>query len=277
MYDRDDIEWGNARELITTLPGVNLMTAQLERGGGVAVWRQIAQILATEIGQRRYCEGSPDDRLPSETDLAQRFGVNRHTVRRAILGLAEQGLVSVEHGRGTFVQAGAIGYVIGRRTRFTENLSQNHLKTAQQMLSAQKMAADGSVAQALDLPVGAPVYRVELTRRSLDAQGIELPLAYSENWFPASRFPDFPEVLAQQTSISAALAGFGVTDYTRRESRIGARLPDADMARHLGINRQQPVLSVESTDVDEAGKPIKYGIAYFPADRMQLVVQGDAQ
>lgn len=253
------------------------MTAQLERGGGVAVWRQIAQILATEIGERRYGEGMPDDRLPSETDLAQRFGVNRHTVRRAILGLAEQGLVNVEHGRGTFVQAAAIGYVIGRRTRFTENLSQNNLKTAQQILSAQKLKAEGGVAQALGLRVGAPVYRLELARRSLDTQGIELPLAYSENWFPATRFPDFPDVLAEHESISTTLAIFGVTDYTRRESRIGARMPDADMARHLGINRQQPVLSVESTDVDEAGKPIKYGIAYFPADRMQLVVQGATQ
>nr|WP_191623336.1 phosphonate metabolism transcriptional regulator PhnF [Pandoraea fibrosis] len=260
---------------MTTLPGVNLMTAQLERGGGVAVWRQIAQILATEIGERRYGEGLPDDRLPSETDLALRFGVNRHTVRRAILGLSEQGLVNVEHGRGTFVQAGAIGYVIGRRTRFTENLSQHNLKTAQQILSAQKVKAEATVAHALGMRVGALVYRVELARRSLDAQGIELPLAYSENWFPASRFPDFPEVFAQHTSISATLASFGVTDYTRRESRIGARLPDAEIARHLGINRQQPVLSVESTDVDEAGKPVKYGIAYFPADRMQLVVQGD--
>nr|WP_174995502.1 phosphonate metabolism transcriptional regulator PhnF [Pandoraea horticolens] len=260
---------------MTTLPGVNLMTAQLERGGGVAVWRQIAQILATEIGERRYGEGLPDDRLPSETELAQRFGVNRHTVRRAILGLSEQGLVNVEHGRGTFVQAGAIGYVIGRRTRFTENLSQHNLKTAQQILSAQKVKAEATVAHALEIRVGAPVYRVELTRRSLDAQGIELPLAYSENWFPAARFPDFPEVFAQHTSVSAALASFGVTDYTRRESRIGARLPDGEIARHLGINRQQPVLSVESTDVDEAGKPVKYGIAYFPADRMQLVVQGD--
>ncbi|WP_306440551.1 MULTISPECIES: phosphonate metabolism transcriptional regulator PhnF [Pandoraea] len=260
---------------MTTLPGVNLMTAQLERGGGVAVWRQIAQILAAEIGQRRYGEGAPDDRLPSETELAQRFGVNRHTVRRAILGLAQQGLVSVEHGRGTFVQAGAIGYVIGRRTRFTENLSQHNLKTAQQIVSAHKRKAEAHVAQALGLRAGSPVYRVELARRSLDAQGVELPLAYSENWFPAARFPDFPDAFAQHPSISETLASFGVTDYTRRESRIGARLPDAQIARHLGINRQQPVLSVESTDVDEAGKPIKYGIAYFPADRMQLVVHGE--
>lgn len=251
------------------------MTAQLERGGGVAVWRQIAQILATEIGERRYGDGQPDDRLPSETDLADRFGVNRHTVRRAILGLAEQGLVNVEHGRGTFVQAGAIDYVIGRRTRFSENLSHHNLKATQEVLSVRKVPAEAYVARALGLRTGTSVFRVELVRRMHDASGVEVPLAYSESFFPAQRFADLPEVLALHNSISTALTILGVKDYTRRESRIGARLPDAEMARKLGIGRTQPVLAVESTDIDEAGTPIKYGVANFAADRMQLVVQGD--
>jgi GntR family transcriptional regulator, phosphonate transport system regulatory protein len=90
----------------------------LERGAGVAVWRQIEQILAAEIAAKGFGE---DGRLPSEGELARRFDVNRHTVRRAMLGLAALGLVSVEQGRGTFVQPGAIDYSIGKRTRFTEN------------------------------------------------------------------------------------------------------------------------------------------------------------
>ena len=72
----------------------------LERGAGVAVWRQIEQILAAEIAASGFGE---EGRLPSEGELAKRFDVNRHTVRRAMLGLAALGLVSVEQGRGTFV------------------------------------------------------------------------------------------------------------------------------------------------------------------------------
>ncbi|MDI7047707.1 GntR family transcriptional regulator, partial [Escherichia coli] len=69
----------------------------LERGAGVAVWRQIEQILAAEIAASGFGE---EGRLPSEGELAKRFDVNRHTVRRAMLGLAALGLVSVEQGRG---------------------------------------------------------------------------------------------------------------------------------------------------------------------------------
>src|SRR6201996_7592672 len=97
---------------------------QLERGAGVAVWRQIEQILAAEIAASGF---GAEGRLPSEGELAKRFDGNPHPVRRARLGLAANGLVSVEQGRGTFVQPGAIDYSIGRRTRFTENLQkQNH-------------------------------------------------------------------------------------------------------------------------------------------------------
>lgn len=67
----------------------------LERGAGVAVWRQIEQILAAEIAASGFGE---EGRLPSEGELAKRFDVNRHTVRRAMLGLAALGLVSVEQG-----------------------------------------------------------------------------------------------------------------------------------------------------------------------------------
>jgi GntR family phosphonate transport system transcriptional regulator len=78
-----------------------------------------------------------------------------------------------------------------------------------------------------------------------------------------------------QGRISAALAEFGVEDYSRSWSRIGSILPDSDTAQRLNINRQQPVLWVENVDVDVEDVPIKYGITHFAADRMQLYVERD--
>src|ERR1700740_1946432 len=106
--------------------------AAVERGAGVAVWRQIEQILAAEIAASGF---GAEGRLPSEGELAKRFDVNRHTVRRAMLGLAALGLVSVGEGRGPFVQPGAIDYTIGRRTRFTENLREQGHFTRSTVLS----------------------------------------------------------------------------------------------------------------------------------------------
>ncbi|WP_293761837.1 GntR family transcriptional regulator, partial [uncultured Aquitalea sp.] len=81
----------------------------IERGSGVAVWRQIENTLAEEIAGGRLQAG---ERLPTELQLAERFGVNRHTIRRAVSTLVERGLLRVEQGRGTFVQDNAIDYAI---------------------------------------------------------------------------------------------------------------------------------------------------------------------
>jgi GntR family transcriptional regulator, phosphonate transport system regulatory protein len=65
----------------------------------IARWRQIADSVGRDLRSACFVDG----RLPTEEALARRFGVNRHTIHRAIAPLAEQGLVRVELGRGTFV------------------------------------------------------------------------------------------------------------------------------------------------------------------------------
>lgn len=244
-----------------------LRGSQLERGSGVAVWRQIEQILAAEITASGFGD---DGRLPSEGELAKRFDVNRHTVRRAMLGLAALGLVSVEQGRGTFVQPGAIDYSIGRRTRFTENLQRQQHPAAGRLLSASRVKAEPGVAKALGLRSGVLVYRLETMHES---DGV--PLTYARSFYPAARFPDLPGVMERVGGTSKALAEFGVADYLRKWSRIGSVLPEPEVSRRLNINRQQPVLWVENVDVDLDGVPIKYGTTYFAADRVQLMVEYD--
>ncbi len=58
----------------------------LVRGGGVALWRQIYSKLEAAIVSGDF---GPGDRLPSEQSLSGEFGVNRHTIRRA-LGVLEE-------------------------------------------------------------------------------------------------------------------------------------------------------------------------------------------
>ncbi|TQS24142.1 winged helix-turn-helix transcriptional regulator [Microbispora sp. KK1-11] len=46
----------------------------------------------------------PGQRLPSELDLSEQYGVARMTVRRAMKELRERGLIRSVHGKGTYVQ-----------------------------------------------------------------------------------------------------------------------------------------------------------------------------
>jgi GntR family phosphonate transport system transcriptional regulator len=236
----------------------------LERGSGVAVWRQIAQRIE---GDLRAGEVDGGARLPTETELAARFDVNRHTVRRAIADLAARGLVRVEQGRGTFLQDLVVDYPLRRRTSFSANLLAQGREPTHEVLEVAEIAADEAVAASLAIRRGARV--VQSTSIGL-ADGV--PISHGRSWFPAARFPGLADRLRGYTSISATLAEYDLTDYRRKTTRVLARLPSADEAFGLRQPANAPVLVTEAIDVDSAGRPIRYGVTCFAGARVQLTV-----
>ena len=230
---------------------------------GVARWRQIAESLRQEIGDSCFADG----RLPPEAELASRFGVNRHTIRHAIGVLAEQGLVRVEQGRGTFVASGQIDYLLGRRTRFSANLQREGREPSHQLIGTSQKQADAATAQELGLATGAPLIEIETLGR---ADGV--PVSYAIHRFPAERFMALPTAFAATLSITAALARCGVADYTRRTTRLLARLPSDLEAHYLDQPVSRPVLQAESLNVDAEDRPIQRSVVVFSGDRVQIVV-----
>ena len=76
----------------------------------------------------------PGDKLPSERELATRFGVGRPLIREALRSLAELGLIETIPARGTFVRAGSdtradrqAGIAIRRRGVTAHELSEARL------------------------------------------------------------------------------------------------------------------------------------------------------
>jgi len=236
----------------------------LVRGEGTALWRQIARELEEEVRHGRI---SPADRLPTEQELARRFGVNRHTVRRAVSALADMGVLRVEQGRGTFVQAGVVEYVLGERTRFSENMHRQALSPSGELVDQGEIEAPPNVARALKLRTGSRLIYFEILGAADD-----VPISLGIHYFSARRFAGLPETYAATASITAALRELGVADYTRKSTHITARLADPREAELLRLSRAQPLLVCEATNVDDQGKPIEFGVARFAADRVQLIV-----
>ncbi len=232
---------------------------------GIARWRRVAdgiRAMATEGGESAGL-------LPSEAVLAERFGVNRHTVRRAIAALAAEGLVRAERGRGTFLlrKPARLPYPIGSRTRFSENISRLSREPAGRLIHATIEGAEGKVASALQLRAGAPVHRMETLHV---ADGV--PLSIATNWFCAARFPSVVTAYAETGSITKALAAAGLADYSRKETRVTADRPSPADIGHLLCAADAIVLVSESINVDPAGLPVEYARTRFAADRLELVI-----
>ncbi|MBK1634461.1 phosphonate metabolism transcriptional regulator PhnF [Rhodovulum adriaticum] len=233
-----------------------------------SLWTAIANTLRDEIGAGHY---RPGDKLPTEAELSRRFGVNRHTVRRALADLAEAGLVQARRGAGVFVAARPTDYPLGRRVRFHQNLKAAGQSPDKTILSTETRMADTREAEALALPEGAAVHVYE---------GISLAdgaaLALFRSVFPAERFPGLPAALTETRSVTAALARFGVTDYTRASTRLTAKLATPTQALHLSCREGAPILRTVSINIDPDGRPVEYGHTWFAGDRVSLVVTPDA-
>lgn len=228
------------------------------------IWKSISDTLTGEIGTGRY---RPGDKLPTEAELAQRFGVNRHTVRRALGAMAEGGLVHARRGAGVYVTAKPTDYPLGRRVRFHQNLKAAGQSPTRKVLLLKTRQADAREAAALGLARGAEVHVFEGV--SL-ADGV--PMGMFRSVFPAGRFPGLLTALEETRSVTAALAREGVTDYTRASTRLTAKLATATQALHLQIAEGAPVLRTVSVNVDAEGRPVEYGHSWFAGNRISLTV-----
>jgi GntR family transcriptional regulator len=114
----------------------------------IPLYGKVEGVLASEIARGDL---TPGDRLPSEDQLLERFGVSRITVRRAIQNLIQRGMVEIRRGHGTYVLAPKISQELTRLTGFVEDMAAHGRKASARDLSQDVVAADSTVARQLGI------------------------------------------------------------------------------------------------------------------------------
>lgn len=231
------------------------------------IWRAIADALRTDLAEGRYSIG---DKLPTESALAERFGVNRHTVRHGISALVDEGLVRTRRGAGAFVAATPTDYPIGTRVRFHENLIAAGRRPEKRLLALDTRAATVEEAKALNINPGDAVCAYHGLSLA-DAQ----PVALFESLFPMARLAGIRAALQETNGVTAALQSLGVADYTRANTRLTAVRATATQSLHLQLTEGDPLLHTSGINIDEHGVPVEYGRTWFAGDRITLTL--DAQ
>jgi GntR family phosphonate transport system transcriptional regulator len=245
----------------------NSPAAEIARatGSGVALWRRVADEIERGIATDVYRAGT---RLPGEIEIAARFGVNRHTIRRALAELAERGLVRAERGSGTYIEAKRISYPIRARTRFSEIVGSSGREAGGTLIASAVEPAQADVAGRLLIARGSPVARLEVLRKA-----DRLPICVATSWLPEQRFADAARIFAAAGSITQVLVNSGVRDYRRSSTRVNAMLASIPDAMHLKLSPGAPLLVVDSVDCDPVGKPVIATRARFAAERVEFVVE----
>ena len=233
------------------------------------LWTAIAGTIRQEIAAGHYRAG---ERLPTEADLAARFGVNRHTVRRALADLAQEGVVYARRGAGVFVRQSPTDYPIGRRVRFHQNILAAGRAPRRKPLLLETRQGDARECEALQLDAGASVHVFE-GLSYIDG----VPVALFRSVFPAARFARMLACLRADPSVTSAFAAHALNDYERVSTRINAKVASATLAAHLNVQVGDPVLRTISLNADAQGVPIEYGRTWFAGDRVTLTLARDGQ
>ncbi|HEY1666357.1 MAG TPA: phosphonate metabolism transcriptional regulator PhnF [Trebonia sp.] len=240
------------------------MTTQGRSRSGYSAWRLIAEELRREIigGSQ-----APGTKLPSEGELAERFGVHRNTVRQAVAALAAEHLVVSRRGSGTFVaEHTVLVHRIGARTRFSDSLGRRGRACGRLLESAIEPEPPAEIADRLALG-GRPALRLE-TVQSVDGR----PITRAAHWFAADRVPGLADHLSATGSITAALRAVGIDDYMRAATTVSARHATAAEAADLDLPPGSVVLVTRSLDILADGTPLQVGITSFVAGRVELDV-----
>ena len=236
-----------------------------DAASGVALWRQVADGIERGIANGAFAAG---EKLPGETEIAETYRVNRHTVRRALAALAERGLVRAERGSGTYVEARRLAYPLRSRTRFSEIVGAGGHEPRGQLIDASTDVATRELARELGLKTGAALIRIEALRFA-----DRTPICVSTTWLAADRFPDAGRVFAKLRSMTGLLAHYGINDYRRASTRISAAIAEATDAARLDLALGRPILVVDSTDVDTNGSPLVTKRSRFAAERVEFLVE----
>lgn len=237
-----------------------LELGEVDKASDTPAFKQIAARLREAIAAGRV---APGEKVPSESQLREHFGVARMTVRQALAELRSEGLLVAEHGRGVFVRERPVV-----RRVASDRFARRHREAGQAAFIAEAQGlgapsvdelevgsevASPEVREALSLPTRARV--VARHRRYLmDGQPVELASSY----VPAS--------IAKGTQIEQTDTGPGGI-YARIEEaghvlaefceEVAARMPTPEERRRLRLPAGTPVLTVRRVAFDSSGVAVE--------------------
>ncbi|GAA3287210.1 GntR family transcriptional regulator [Nesterenkonia halobia] len=228
----------------------------LDRSSPVPLYHQVASAL-----ERAIRDGTlpPETKLENEIDLAKRFSLSRPTMRQAMDQLVRDGLVVRRRGVGTQV----VGAPVRRNLRLSslyDDLQDEGASQRTEVLSLERVPASADVAERLQLRAGEEVQHV-VRLRSVD----ERPLALMENWVPP-HVAEFSRETLAAGGLYNLLRTAGV-DFRMAHQRVGAAVADARQAELLGVATGDPLVTMDRTALDSAGRAVECGHHLYRADR----------
>jgi GntR family transcriptional regulator len=242
--------------------GMNLaeVIRPLDPGGTLPLYQQLQRALREAIENRVL---GPDDALPAERQIASDLSVSRITVRKALDGLVEEGLLVRRQGSGNFV-ASRIEKNFAKLTSFSEDMRARGRTPRSVWLKRAEGQVTPEEALTLRLSPGAPVYRFHRLRYADEA-----PMCLE---FATVAGECLPSLEAVGVSLYEALENAGNRP-VRALQRLRALLLNAEHAKLLHAREGDAGLLVERIGFLRDGRAVEFCQSYFRGDTYDFIAE----
>ncbi|WP_344595821.1 GntR family transcriptional regulator [Actinomadura vinacea] len=239
-----------------------------------ARYRQVADDLREAIVRGDH---GPGDALPSQPELARKYGLNQTSINRAIALLEAEGYVRTEHGRGSFVIETPTVKRVRRippqkgveNSSFAEEMHRAGLEPRTELVKVEVAAVPAGVAQRLGLQGGA---RVLVRRRHMFAD--ERPVQLAVSYIPLD-IAGGVEIATPDTGPTGMYRRLAERGHrvVRFAEEIEARRPLAEEQEFLHVGRGQYVMEVQRLAFDESGRALEMVTNVFPGQLWRLAYE----
>lgn len=204
------------------------------------------------------------ERIPTEQELCQSFGMSRITVRRAVQDLAEEGLLSKVQGRGTFVAVPkhVLGSTESLGRGFGGTDSDDH-GTHRLILEKSAEHADKELAGILGISTGDDIFYI---RRLIIEE--DYPMAIDNLFVAAAMFPDLPDLLLDDISFYRLIDEHYQYEFGDESLTLDASTARGDEGQLLQCPTGSPLFILRKSMARADGKILHYSKSIIRADRV---------
>jgi GntR family transcriptional regulator, N-acetylglucosamine utilization regulator len=236
----------------------------IDKTSPIPYYLQLAEMLRRDLAER--CPPQQVCQLPSENELATLHGITRTTVRRALDVVERDGWIYRQKGKGSFAAVRRVEHDLTQLVSTTEYMRERGWLLTTRVVSLDRLPAPPEITRALDLPDGAPCYRL-CRLRVVDGE----PISVQTSHLPAALCPNLEDNDLTGSLYRLLEARYDLRLWTGREIlRARCTLPYEQQL--LAVPHCTPVMDMERVSYAVSGQAVEYLEAVWRGDRYDFKV-----
>lgn len=230
----------------------------LDISSDIPLYKQLSKILLKKIvdGQWKY-----NEKIPTETELCEQYGISRMTVRQAIDDLKNKGYICKKQGLGTFVTHPKLGQEILSFRFYDDTMAET--KQVKKVIGFEQLKADERIAAKLELKEGSIVIKIDRIFLNDD-----IPTVAVITYIPCEECPELTKEIVQRNGLYNSLGSYGKRP--NEANRVfEAVILKGEISKMLETPKNTPGFHIERISWSN-GTRIEYSESYMRGDMIQF-------